>query len=68
MQEVILFSFCMVRMVDYIKIESQPSDLLKKTYDELVKEHKFDAKEQFSIYMSNAAISEMKKVSINLTR
>ena len=47
--------------MDYIKIENQPSSLLKKSYEDLVKEHKFDDDEKFGVYMSNATISEMKR-------
>ena len=59
-REVILFSFYGEDGMDYIKIESQPSAYWKKLMMN-GKEHKFDAKKT-SIYMSNAAISEMKKV------
>ena len=47
--------------MDYIKIENQPSSLLKKSYEDLVKEHKFDDDEKFGVYMSNATIAEMKR-------
>ena len=47
--------------MDYGKIETQSLDLLKNSYDELVKMHKFEDKEKYDIILTKKTISEMKK-------
>ena len=48
--------------MDYCKIENQTCDLLKNTYDEIEKKHRFNDNEDFSNYINTSTIKELKSV------
>ena len=46
--------------MDYNKIINQHSDLLSLDFDKIMKKHKFDDNEDFSLYLNKGTIKEMK--------
>ena len=48
--------------MDYCKIENQACDLLKNSYDEIEKTHRFFDNEDFGSYLNLSTLKEMKSV------